>query len=58
MLEGSVEKRVVGDDRDSMESSAGLAIAFTLILSGGGVGGGGGGIMIQSTGVLAKTVVW
>jgi len=56
-LEGSVEKRVVGDDRDSMESSAGLAIALTLILSGGGVGGGGGGSMMQSTGVLV-TVVW
>ena len=52
MLEGSVEKRVVGDDRDSMESSAGLAIALTLILSGGGVGGGGGGSMMQSAGVL------
>ena len=52
MLEGSVEKRVVGDDRDSMELSAGLATALTLILSGGGVGGGGGGSMMQSAGVL------
>ena len=45
MLEGLVEKSVVGDDRDSSESSAGLAIVLTLILSGGGVGGR---VMMQS----------
>ena len=40
ILEGSVEKSVVGDDRDSTESSVGLVIVLTLILSGRGVGGG------------------
>ena len=50
-LEGPVEKSVVGDDRDSTESSAGLAMALTLILSGGGVGGG---VMMQSTEVCWK----
>ena len=53
-LEGSVEKSVVGNDRDLMELSAGLVIALTLILSGGGVGGG---VVMQSIGVLVKTVV-
>ena len=52
-LEGSglllIGKSAVGDDRGSMESSAGLAIALTSIPLGRGVGGG---VMMQSIGVL------
>ena len=55
ILEGLVEKSVVGEDRDAMESLVGVAIALTLIPSDGGVGGR---VMMQSIGVLVKIVVW